>query len=272
MTVPAQTGRRTAAGKRNRRGMALTIAWWLLGAMAARAEETTKLPLAMLQPTDRILVQRGFVPVRDEKRLYACVVGSPAQIHYAYDFATAAILAVWRGPFADVSEMWEGRAFNQTARPAGKVLALGTRPLLAFFPDRLLDFPKAWPTQPDPLYSTEGYELEPDGQPVFLARMADVTLRDRIAIRADRRGLERRIELGGKPPLWETWLLLAEAETLGALPSGEGWEIGERGWILEWPKNSVHKPVLRRAATGLELVLRIEKTHFKQPVEYSLLW
>jgi plastocyanin len=40
-------------------------------------------------------------------------------VHYAYDFERGSLLSVWRGPFADMVEIWGPRARNQTARPAG---------------------------------------------------------------------------------------------------------------------------------------------------------
>jgi len=74
----------------------------------------------IVAPKDRVLLQRGFVPVDGALRLYACVVGTPAGLHYAYDLETGALLSVWRGPFADMVEIWGPRARNQTALPAGR--------------------------------------------------------------------------------------------------------------------------------------------------------
>jgi hypothetical protein len=54
-----------------------------------------------VEPTDRTLLQRGFVPFEPRKRLYAAVVGTPAGVHFSYDFETGSVLHVWRGAFAD---------------------------------------------------------------------------------------------------------------------------------------------------------------------------
>jgi hypothetical protein len=64
------------------------------------AQDETSVPRApsapmLLVSKDRVIVQRGFVPVDDTLRLYACVVGTPAGVHYAYDLQTGALLSLW---------------------------------------------------------------------------------------------------------------------------------------------------------------------------------
>lgn len=226
----------------------------------------------LLEPKDRVLVQRAFFPFGEALRLYACVVGAPAGIHYAYDLETGALLSVWRGPFADVSELWAGRSLSQTARPAGGELALSAKPAFALFPNRLLEYPKIWPEQPLALYASQGYELEPDGQPVFLANLEYLTIRDRIAPSADGRGLTRRLEFGGELSPWETWLLLGEADAIAPLPDGSGWSAGEGGWTVEWPAGSPHQPVVRTESGRQLLALKIEPGNLAQPVAYTLTW
>src|SRR5688500_3786478 len=158
----------------------------------------------IVAPKDRVLLQRGFGPVDGALRLYACVVGTPAGLHYAYDLETGALLSAWRGPFADMVEIWGPRARNQTARPAGQEVFLTGKSLLGLFPNRqMIEFPKAWPTQPAPLYASRGYELEDDGQPVFLATLEQLSIRDRIAPSADTRTLTRRLEFSGQLSPWE---------------------------------------------------------------------
>jgi hypothetical protein len=113
-------------------------------ARSAEAPPTRPAPAPILvTPQDRVLLQRGFVPIDGALRLYACVVGTPAGVNYAYDFETGALLSVWRGEFADLVELWGPRARNQTARPAGREIVLSAKPLLAQFSNRtMIEFPK----------------------------------------------------------------------------------------------------------------------------------
>jgi hypothetical protein len=250
--------------------------WVVIALLAAGARAQDEPPVRqatvapmLLTPKDRVLLVRGFVPGERALRLYACVVGTPAGVHYAYDFETGALLSVWRGPFADVAEINGPRPRSETARPAGPEIALTAKPLLAQFPNRMMiAYPKTWPVQPAPLYKSEGYDLERDGQPVFLARLEDLVIRDRIAPSAGGRGLERRLEFSGQLSPWETWLLLAEADKIG--PVAGGWTDGR--WTIAWPADSVHKPTTRREGSRQQLVLRLEPGKLGEPVIYTIQW
>lgn len=251
-------------------GIALCAA--LVATRPVRAAGAPPAPI-LVTPQDRVLLQRGFVPVDGALRLYACVVGTPAGVHYAYDLGSGTLLSVWRGQFADLVELWGPRSRNQTIRPAGNEIAIAARPLLAQFPDRpMIAFPQSWPDQPAPLYSSDGYELERDGQPVFLARLEDLRIRDRIAPLAGGRGLRRRLEFSGRLPEWQTSVLLAEAEAIAPDPGGAGWTARKPGWSIHWAAGSAPRPVLRDDHGGQQLVLRLERSHLDEGLSYDLTW
>jgi hypothetical protein len=226
----------------------------------------------LIAPRERTLVQCGFVPFEGSRRLYACVVGTPAGVHYAYDFDTGALLQVWRGAFADLSGMWDGPGHEQTVRPAAPVTVVSGRPLLAFFPDRLFARPAAWPRSAEPLFVSHGYDLEPDGGPVFRSSLESLTLRDRLIPSRDGHGLLRRIELSGRLSPWETWLLLAEAKTIEPTSDCKGWRAAEPSWEIRWPENSPVQPVVRKETAGAQLVLRLAPEHLAHPIEFELQW
>lgn len=222
-----------------------------------------------LEVTDRIVLQRGFVPFDPKKRLYAASVGTPAGVHYAYDFEAGAILRGWRGPFVDTSQMWEGRGNDQVAKPTGPVLNFGAKPTVA-----LIEYTAAgdWPDQPDALFSSKGYHLEADGQPVFLSSLADLSIRDRIAPAAEGKGLTRTINVQGNLPSWSAWVLLAEADTITRQPDGSGWIIGDREWYLDWPAKASRQPVLRNVAGKQQLAVPLTRANLDQPIAYSIVW
>ncbi|MCX6951918.1 MAG: hypothetical protein NTV51_07105, partial [Verrucomicrobia bacterium] len=196
----------------------------------------------LLEPTDgRIRLQRGFVPYEPKKRLYATSVGTPAGVHYAYDLETGAILRAWRGAWLDTAEMWEGRGEPQLAKPNGPALTLNARPTVAF-----IENPRTagWPETADVMQSSQGYVLEPDGQPVFLSTLSGVTIRDRVAPVAGGKGLARRLEFKGSLPSWEAQVLLAESDSVAPQPGG-GWIIGDREYYIDWPADSAHQPTVR---------------------------
>lgn len=222
-----------------------------------------------VNPQDRILVQRGFVPFEPKKRLYAASVGTPAGVHYAYDFETGSLLRAWRGDFVDTVEMWEGRGSHQQAKPLGPSLTFHAKPTVV-----LMEFPQTanWPDQPDALASSQGYILEPDGQPLFLSTLSTLSIRDRLAPAPEGLGLKRRIELSGALAAWETWVLLAEADRIEPQSGGQGWLVGDREYFIDWPPDSGHKPILRRRGGRDQLVVRITKPTLEAPLNYTLVW
>ena len=271
--LDAAAATRRVTGMRMRFSLAMLLGFAGAAGAAEPPPPRAAVPPILVTPKDRVLLQRGFVPVNGALRLYACVVGTPAGVHYAYDFETGALLSVWRGPFVDMVEIWGARARNHTAMPAGTETPLSSRPLLAFFPNRTMtSYPKAWPAQPEGLYAGRGYELESNGQPVFLARCEDLMVRDRIAPTAGGKALQRRLEFSGQLSPWETWLLLAEADHIEAAERDRMWKAQAPLWTIEFPPNSPHRPVVRMDGGRALLVLRLTAANLATPVAYSIHW
>jgi hypothetical protein len=226
-------------------------------------------PQLLVEPEDRVLVMRGFVPFEPRKQLYAASIGSPAGVHYAYDFETAALLRAWRGSFIDAFEMWDGRGINQIAKPTGPALTFTGKPTVAW-----IEFATSgdWPDRPETVWTSQGYTLERDGQPVFLARLADLTLRDRIAPTPDGRGLSRRLVFAGELPSWSVWVLLAEAESITPQPGGGGWIVGDREWYLDWPASAATPAVVRQRQGRAQLAVPLTNATLGKPIEYSITW
>ena len=218
---------------------------------------------------NRVRLQRSFIPFEPKKRLYCINVGSPIGVNYSYDLETGTLLRAWRGGFLDARELWVGRAVNQLAIPTGPSLTFGAKPTIA-----LIEFPNTggWPEQADAMQSSLGYTLEPDGQPVFLSKLSDLTIRDRVAPMLEGIGLTRTLTLGGELSSWSTWVLLAEADTIIPQPSGIGWIIGDRELYLDWPSRSAHTPVIHTRNGKQQLVIRITKPGLDAPIKYSLVW
>jgi hypothetical protein len=238
------------------------------GPAGGRRFTTNQKKLALEPSADRVRMQRGFVPFEPKKRLYATSVGTPQGVHYAYDLETGALLRAWRGTWIDTAEMWEGRGEPQLAKPTGPTLTLTAKPTVA-----LIDYPRAagWPASADALHSSQGYTLEANGQPVFLSKISDVSIRDRLAPSADGKALTRRLDFKGSLASWETQVLLAEAAVITAQPRG-GWVVGDREYYIDWPADSVHQPTLRKVGDQQLLFVRLSKSTLEAPLAYSLVW
>jgi hypothetical protein len=222
-----------------------------------------------IEPVDGIRMQRGFVPYEPKKRLYVTSVGTPEGVHYAYDLEVGSLLRIWRGHFLDNSELWVNRGENQLAKPAGPAITLNAKPTVA-----LIEYPQTsdWPDQPDAMRSSQGYTLEPNGQPVFHARLSTLTISDRIAPVPGGRGLTRTLVVTGRETSWSTWVLLAEADVITPQADGGGWIIGDRNYYLDWPANSAHRPMVRTRGGHQQLVVRLSGQTLGKPLTYMLVW
>ncbi len=214
----------------------------------------------------RVRLQRTFVALEHSRRMYACFVGSPAGVHYAYDIEQAAIIGVWRGGFFEGRDLWHERAEDQQAHPTGPGFLIEGRPLLFQFGDH----DNFWPTQPPQPSESRGYRLEADGQPVFRYSFAGITAEDRIAALADGSGLSRKLVFGGKSYGRETWALLAEGSTITQQPGG-GYIVGDREYYLDWPKDSPGQPVLRHEGNRVQLLVRVPESGVRE-FSYNLVW
>ena len=232
----------------------------------AKRPEPDKTVSIPVKPTDRVLLQRTFVPLAHSRRLYACFVGSPVGVHYAYDFEQASIIGVWRGGFFEGRDLWHERAEDQEAHPAGPGFMIEGRPLLFQFGDHDV----RWPDRPPPTAASAGYRLEPDGQPVFLYSFSGVKAEDRIAALADGSGVTRTLKFSGKPREKDMWVLLVESSALTPQPGG-GYLVGDREYYVDWPKDSPVRPRVRREGDRVQLLVKVPVNGVRE-FTYNLVW
>ena len=233
-------------------------------AKPAASRRTVTIPVEV---KDRVLLQRTFVALEHSRRMYACIVGSPAGVNYAYDIESAALIGVWKGGFFEGRDLWHERAEDQEAHPTGPGFSIEGRPLLFQFGAHD-DF---WPVQPPQPSASLGYRLEADGQPVFKYTFSGVVAEDRIAALPDGTGLTRTLTFSGKPRDRDMWALLAEGPAITPQPGGNGYVIGERQYYLDWPKDSPLQPVLRREGDRVQLLVKVPVTGARE-LTYNLLW
>lgn len=224
-------------------------------------------PIVVTVPDDRTILQRCFISFPPVKRLYVAAVGTPAGLHFAYDLDHGALLRVWRGGFIDASEMWFERGDSQLAKPLGCTLDLPGKAGVA-----LLETPSSdgWPESPGDLYASEGYRLESDGTPVFLARLDALRLAERVAPAPEGVGLTRTVTVEGRPSSWAAFVLVAEADVITPAPGG--WVIGDRGYYVDWPDGSPHHAVVVSARGRQRLVVPVGGKNPSAPVSYTLVW
>lgn len=166
---------------------------------------------------------RSFIQYQDEKlkRTHALSVGSPLGWHYSVDLNRGALLQGWRGPFADVTEMWYERGEPQLLETAGLTVLISGQSSYA----ALANAATAWPDSANLNYL--GYRLGPDGTPVLRYAMGGATILDHI--KAENNGLSRTVTVEGSPGS-NAFVLLGTGKTI--TDEGEGlYRVDDRYYV-----------------------------------------
>ncbi|MCF8326150.1 MAG: hypothetical protein K9I84_14420 [Leadbetterella sp.] len=105
---------------------------------------------------------RSFLNFNETKLTKVISVGTPEKIHYSLDLDNGSLLQVWKGKFADVTQMWHERGEPQLLYPSG---------LLTVLNDEIPFFEIENEIQPKPDVYTEfvnvGYDLDGNGVPTY---------------------------------------------------------------------------------------------------------
>lgn len=140
-------------------------------------------PTIVLEPNAIPRLLRCYYDYKGTKKTHVMLVGQPSDIHFAYDLNKGALLDVWRGDFADATDMWHERGEPQTARAIG-VLA------------RLADEPVVYNPASDKAVTIRyaGYQLDASGYPIFKYEMTDNALFDILRPSGNGQGLVRTLQ------------------------------------------------------------------------------
>jgi hypothetical protein len=220
-----------------------------------------------VEPGGAPVVLRGFVYHGDTKRTHAVSVGDPAGVHYSYDLARGALLAAWRGPFVETTEMWHERGNDQVSRPLGSAVSLAGAPALAL----LADAGAPWPgdTAAVPGLAYRGYALDSLGRPAFLYRLGQLDVEDRVRVADDGASLRRELRLRGPEGGPLVHVQLAAGGTIRKLADGAYLVDDARYYVAPDPGL---EPVVREVGARRELVVPARLRAGEARVAYTLIW
>ncbi|HLO43817.1 MAG TPA: hypothetical protein VK175_05745 [Leadbetterella sp.] len=105
---------------------------------------------------------RSFLNFNSAKLTKVISVGTPQKIHYSFDLDNGSLLQVWKGKFADVTQMWHERGEPQLLYPSGLITVLNDE--IPFF-----ELNNEAQTKPD-IYTefvNVGYDLDESGVPTY---------------------------------------------------------------------------------------------------------
>jgi len=208
---------------------------------------------------------RSFVLLPGEKlkRTHSLSVGTPAGRHFTIDLNQMALLQVWKGDFADVTEMWYERGEPQLLKPMGANVLLAPQTALMV----LNDANAAWPDSvSETILQYKGLALDKQGMPTTEYALGGATVTDAIRPSAD--GLTRTMNLTGSangPVICR----VAAGTQIEEIAKGL-YAVNDRSYYVRI--DPALKPELRTANGRQELRLPVALKNGAATVQYEILY
>lgn len=217
----------------------------------------------LIDPEGKPYLLRSFLSYGHKMITHAISVSDPDQVNYSYDLKRGALLQVWRGRFADATDLWYGRGEPyQRIVPLGSVITLSDAPSLAVLPDA------AHTPWPDSVsfddVQTRGYVLDAARAPSFRYSVYDVHVTDRI-FTADASGLVRALTVANPSP--GLYHRIAAAKKIERIKKGL-YAVGDKSYYISADEKL--RPFIRQAGAEQELLVPVDKAGVT--VTYSLIW
>ncbi|WP_266363815.1 PA14 domain-containing protein [Tellurirhabdus rosea] len=223
----------------------------------ASLPEPDPVGLIAVRAADRPSLIRSFIQLPNEKkkRTHCLSVGTPAGQHYTMDLNQGALLQVWKGDFADVTEMWHERGEPQLLKPIGTLVSLGGQPTLAALNDANQVWPDSLNDEKDFLY--KGWKLDADGYPTLQYSYRGAAISD--FIKPISNGLSRTLTVNGGPGLY---CRLAAGKDVEEVRKGL-YAVDNHSYYIQLDPKA--KPVIRN---NRELLLPVSNG----TIQYSIIW
>jgi hypothetical protein len=201
---------------------------------------------------------RSFVNYKDEKRTHVISVGDPQGVHYSYDLTRGSLLKVWKGGFADVTEMWEGRGIDQLLMPQEMSVELN---------EHIIASPLTNEASPYSLkinndITPQGYRIDDNKRPIFIYTYQNLTFEDLYQPSALADGLQRTLSINGESNLYSR---AAQAEHIEKV-NDEFYTVGGYYYFKNIGES---QPILRKVDGVMELIYPLEKD---KKIVYSIFW
>lgn len=205
---------------------------------------------------------RSFISYKDKLLTHGISVGDPKEVNYSYDMKQGALFQVWRGQFANATDLWHGRGEPyQRIVPLGSVIVLSDAPSLAVLADVNAT---QWPASLafDDMHN-KGYVLDAARSPSFRYSFNNMNVTDKISV-PDAKGLTRTITVANAPE----GLYIRVVAGNKIEPSGKDMYAvnGKQYYVAVSDKL---KPVIRQIGDSRELLIPVKSN---DPVTYSLIW
>lgn len=223
--------------------------------------ENTTRPI-ILYPQNKPLIQRSFTFFNGKKLLSVINVGHPNKIHYSLDLSTGSLLQAWRGGFGDVTPMWHGRGEDQVLQPLGSVIKFTEKPQVLLSKDQD-------PKSAGENYQLIGYDLQDNGEPVFIYRVGNIEIRDRITSGNEEKFI-RILEFSNPAGTeQEIWFKIAAAPSI-EMVKDQLYSIADNTYYVEVIEGT--DSVIQDEGEEKSLLIPVKVGRDPQKLEYSLVW
>ena len=201
---------------------------------------------------------RGFVNYKDQKRTHTISVGDPRGVHYSYDLANGSLLKVWKGGFADVTEMWEGRGIDQLLIPQEMSVELNEHFVASPLKNKMTAFPLKMNKDIQPL----GYRIDNRKRPIFMFKYQNLTIEDQYQPNISSNGLKRILSINGESNLF---CRAANADYIEKINE----DFYSVGGFFYFKNLGEVQPIIREINGLKELLYPLQKDN---KIVYSLFW
>lgn len=216
----------------------------------------------IVKAVGRPYLLRSFINYKDKLLTHGISVGDPKQVNYSYDMKQGALFQVWRGQFANATDLWHERGEPyQRIVPMGSVIVLSDAPALAVLPDVNTT---QWPETVsfDDMHN-KGYTLDAARAPSFKYSFNKINVTDKISI-PDATGLTRSITVANAPE--NLYIRVVVGKKIEPV-SKEMYAVDDRQFYVS--VGDKLKPLIRQSGNNQELLIPVKSN---EPVTYSLIW
>lgn len=180
-------------------------------------------PEILLAPVDgRAVIYRNFIQGTTARGIG---VGFPGAFNIAYSADNLAPELLWSGKFIDAGHHWTDRGIGYEPPAEEDFLTLSKQKAYAFASEAST----AWPQASQAATRFRGYQLDKQGNPIFLVEVAGVKVFDGYeAITSPAPSLQRTIRVDGKSTQLVSMLLFA-----GAIEEPQPDRFRAKGWTVQ---------------------------------------
>lgn len=212
----------------------------------------------LIDPSQTPEMIRGFVNYQNEKRTHAISVGDPKNVHYSYDLANGSLLKVWKGGFADVTEMWEGRGIDQLLIPQEMSVELNEHFVASPLKNNMTAFPPKISNDIQPT----GYRMDNRKRPIFIFKYQNLTIEDQYQPNISSNGIQRTLSINGESNLFSR---AAKADYIEKINE----EFYSVGGYFYFKNLGESQPIIRKIDGFQEIIYPLQKDN---KIVYSLFW